>query len=369
MRIEVGVDVGGTFTDAVVAADGELIRAKAYSTRDVTGGILDVLSRARQQLELDEPTFFGAIDKFVLGNTIVTNVIDELRFPRVGLLTTAGFKDTLRIARSARGPSRDAHANVPPPQIVERERIVEIGERVDVERQRARRGRPRRRARRDPGAARPGRRRDRRLLPVVVQERRQRAGGRRAGARARAGAAADAVERAGAGLPRVRADGDDGARRRLQAARREPLRGARRGPARARARQRPEADAGRRRLPVGRRGRQDADQDVQLGAGRRRRGRPPARRGAETRPHRHRRHGRHQLRRGDHRRRRLPRPAARRDGPVPDRADGRRHQLDRRRRRLDRLDRRARPAARRPEERPARSPARPVTAAAARSRR
>lgn len=132
MRIEVGVDVGGTFTDAVVAADGELIRAKAYSTRDVTGGILDVLSRARQQLELDEPTFFGAIDKFVLGNTIVTNVIDELRFPHVGLLTTAGFKDTLRIARSARGPSRDAHANVPPPEIVARERIAEIVERVDV---------------------------------------------------------------------------------------------------------------------------------------------------------------------------------------------------------------------------------------------
>ncbi|MDO8187768.1 hydantoinase/oxoprolinase family protein [Conexibacter sp. JD483] len=133
MRIEVGVDVGGTFTDAVVAAGGELIRAKAYSTRDVTGGILDVLSRARQQLELDEPSFFGAIDKFVLGNTIVTNVIDELRFPRVGLLTTAGFKDTLRIARSARGPSRDAHANVPPPEIVGRERIAEIAERVDVD--------------------------------------------------------------------------------------------------------------------------------------------------------------------------------------------------------------------------------------------
>ena len=47
MGIEVGVDVGGTFTDAAVAADGEVVRAKAYSTRDVTGGILDVaLARA-----------------------------------------------------------------------------------------------------------------------------------------------------------------------------------------------------------------------------------------------------------------------------------------------------------------------------------
>ena len=132
MRIEVGVDVGGTFTDAAVAAGGEVVRAKAYSTQDVTGGILDVLSRARQQLELGEEEFFSAIDKFVLGNTIVTNVIDELRFPEVGLLTTAGFRDTLRIARSARGPSRDAHSHTPPPEVVRRDRIVEIAERVDV---------------------------------------------------------------------------------------------------------------------------------------------------------------------------------------------------------------------------------------------
>ena len=75
----------------------------------MTGGILDALSRVRQQLELGEDEFFASIEKFVLGNTIVTNVIDERASRRSGLLTTAGFKDTLRIARSARGPSRDAH--------------------------------------------------------------------------------------------------------------------------------------------------------------------------------------------------------------------------------------------------------------------
>jgi N-methylhydantoinase A len=133
MGIEVGVDVGGTFTDAAVAANGEVVRAKAYSTKDVTGGILDALSRVRQQLELGEDEFFAAIEKFVLGNTIVTNVIDERRFPAVGLLTTAGFKDTLRIARSARGPSRDAHRHTAPPELVRRDRILEVTERVDVD--------------------------------------------------------------------------------------------------------------------------------------------------------------------------------------------------------------------------------------------
>ena len=134
MGIEVGVDVGGTFTDAAVAAGGEVVRAKAHSTKkDVTGGILDALSRVRQQLELGEDEFFASIEKFVLGNTIVTNVIDERRFPAVGLLTTAGFKDTLRIARSARGPSRDAHRHTAPPELVRRDRILEVTERVDVD--------------------------------------------------------------------------------------------------------------------------------------------------------------------------------------------------------------------------------------------
>ena len=48
--------------------------------------------------------------------------------------------------------------------------------------------------------------------------------------------------------------------------------------ARARTARRGEADAGRRRVRVGHRGRQGPDQDVQLRPGRRRRGRPPARR-------------------------------------------------------------------------------------------
>ena len=228
MGIQVGVDVGGTFTDAAVAADGEVVRAKATSTRDVTSGILDALSRVRQQLELSEDEFFASIDKFVLGNTIVTNVIDELRFPRVGLLTTAGFKDTLRIARSARGPSRDAHSHTAPPELVRRDRIVEVAERVDVNGDVLRAGRSGRAPRRRPAAARLG------VEAIAVcflwsfrnpvNEQAAAAVVARAGARA----AVDAVLRARPGLSRVRADGDHGPGRRVQAGGGDALRRARR---------------------------------------------------------------------------------------------------------------------------------------------
>ena len=42
----IGIDVGGTNTDAVLIDDGDVKRAvKAPTSEDVTGGILDALSR------------------------------------------------------------------------------------------------------------------------------------------------------------------------------------------------------------------------------------------------------------------------------------------------------------------------------------
>ncbi|MEO3863933.1 hydantoinase/oxoprolinase N-terminal domain-containing protein, partial [Acrocarpospora sp. B8E8] len=86
----------------------------------------------REQVGLSEAEFYPAIDRFVLGNTIVTNAVDEQKYARVGLLTTQGFRDTLRIARSARTDERDSHKLAPPPDIVDRRLIVEVPERVDA---------------------------------------------------------------------------------------------------------------------------------------------------------------------------------------------------------------------------------------------
>jgi N-methylhydantoinase A len=134
MTIHVGIDVGGTFTDAVAVSRGGSVRGKSLSTADVTGGILGALDVLQQRLGMSNDDFFAQVNRFVLGNTIVTNAIDQLKFAKVGLLTTRGFKDTLRIARSARGEERDPHDLAPYPSVVERRHIAEISERVDAHR-------------------------------------------------------------------------------------------------------------------------------------------------------------------------------------------------------------------------------------------
>ncbi|WP_020495925.1 hydantoinase/oxoprolinase family protein [Sciscionella marina] len=131
MTLHVGIDVGGTFTDAVAIHDGHAVRGKAFSTPDVTSGILDALAVLEDRLGDGGDEFYSRIDRFVLGNTIVTNAVDEQKYAGVGLLTTQGFRDTLRIARSARDEERDPHRMAPPPEIIDRNRIVEVAERID----------------------------------------------------------------------------------------------------------------------------------------------------------------------------------------------------------------------------------------------
>ncbi|PWA09223.1 5-oxoprolinase [Pueribacillus theae] len=132
MGYEVGIDIGGTFTDVVVTGTNQLWTAKALSTKDIVSGILVGLEEVSKRMDIGVRQLVPKINRFVLGNTIVTNAIDEMRLAKVGLLTTKGFADTLRIARSARGSEYDPHLQKPKPDIVDRQNIVEITERVDV---------------------------------------------------------------------------------------------------------------------------------------------------------------------------------------------------------------------------------------------
>lgn len=128
----IGVDVGGTFTDAVVLIDGRNHRAKSASTYpDIGRGVLSSCERAIESAGLNLATVLPRVRKFGLGTTAVTNVIATRRGMRVGLVTTEGFEETLRLARGrtqeAGGWLQSADA------LVEPHAIVGIEERIDRE--------------------------------------------------------------------------------------------------------------------------------------------------------------------------------------------------------------------------------------------
>src|SRR5262245_14851167 len=85
----VGIDVGGTFTDFVVA-DGRSIRThKVLSSRaDPASAVV----RGLAELGLRDPVI-------VHGCTLATNAFLERRGAKVTLLTTKGFEDLLEIGR------------------------------------------------------------------------------------------------------------------------------------------------------------------------------------------------------------------------------------------------------------------------------
>jgi N-methylhydantoinase A len=94
-----GVDVGGTFTDAVLFADGAVHAAKVPSTpADQSQGVLDAVAAALESAGADG---FG-VEGFSHGMTVGTNALLERHGARTALIATDGFTDLLEIARQDR---------------------------------------------------------------------------------------------------------------------------------------------------------------------------------------------------------------------------------------------------------------------------
>lgn len=131
--LKVGIDIGGTFTDIIAVDDnGNLWATKASSTPDdFSRGVVDSLSALAETMQLERSDMLKSVVEFVNGSTVATNAIAQWRGAKVGLLVTRGFRDVLRIARSARSREFDLHKQRPLPEIVPRDCIVEISERVD----------------------------------------------------------------------------------------------------------------------------------------------------------------------------------------------------------------------------------------------
>ena len=94
-----GVDVGGTFTDAVLVAGEHLHTAKAPSTpKDQSEGVMDAV-RAALEAAGASP---GDIEVFAHGMTVATNALLEGNGARTALVATEGFCDLVELGRQAR---------------------------------------------------------------------------------------------------------------------------------------------------------------------------------------------------------------------------------------------------------------------------
>ncbi len=94
-----GVDVGGTFTDAVLLGDGLLVTAKAPTTpEDQSLGVMAAVEAALARAGR-EPRDVTA---FAHGMTVATNALLEGRAARTALVATEGFTDLIELGRQAR---------------------------------------------------------------------------------------------------------------------------------------------------------------------------------------------------------------------------------------------------------------------------
>jgi N-methylhydantoinase A len=127
MRVRVGIDTGGTFTDLVLLdAAGGMTRLKVPSTP--ADPALALIEGVRRVLDLAP----GAVpDAVAHGTTVATNALLEERFHTLALVTTRGFRHVLEIARqSVPSGYGNSYFWVKPDRIVPLERVFEVTERL-----------------------------------------------------------------------------------------------------------------------------------------------------------------------------------------------------------------------------------------------
>lgn len=123
--IRTGIDIGGTFTDMIVFDEqtGHIGVTKTPSTPDNPArGVMNGLTKA--DINIVDLDFFSH------GSTVGTNALIERDLPRIGLITTDGFRDVHEIRDGTKEDIWDAYADVAPPYVKRRDRL-EVTERVD----------------------------------------------------------------------------------------------------------------------------------------------------------------------------------------------------------------------------------------------
>ena len=119
MKYVVGIDIGGTHTDLVcIDEKGNMIIEKVPSTpADPSIGAIHGLSRLAERLGKGLEEFLGEVVRICHGTTVTTNAVLTWNGAKVGLLHTAGFRDSLEIRFGIRENVYDYRVPQPKPLV------------------------------------------------------------------------------------------------------------------------------------------------------------------------------------------------------------------------------------------------------------
>lgn len=140
MKYVIGVDVGGTFTDAVVAdEDGRIVGAKTPSTpQDYAVGVLSAIEELAGLLEISERALLEQTAYIAHGTTASINALVTGNVDPVGFITTKGHGDSIAIMNVegrylglSAHDAQDILRTRKPAPLVAKSRVAEITERID----------------------------------------------------------------------------------------------------------------------------------------------------------------------------------------------------------------------------------------------
>ena len=129
MKLRIGIDVGGTFTD-VAAFDEDadaLVAVRKYTSNPAQPAA--VMAAITQ--DLAEEFGSDSVALILHGSTAALNTMLEDKGARVGLITTRGFRDVYEIGRQWRGDDVFNIFAPAPKMLLTRDRIHEVSERLD----------------------------------------------------------------------------------------------------------------------------------------------------------------------------------------------------------------------------------------------
>jgi N-methylhydantoinase A len=128
-KMRIGADVGGTFTDIVLEAKGEIFSTKVLTTYESPE--MGILQGIHAVIE-DSGSDLSELDSFIHGTTLATNALISRTGATTAFVTTKGFRDTIEMRTESRFEQYDLNLELPKPLIERKDRYV-LSERVSAD--------------------------------------------------------------------------------------------------------------------------------------------------------------------------------------------------------------------------------------------